>query len=231
MAGYRKGTSVAHRSSIWGTNTGPYDFIMADPPWRFKTYSLKGKLKKAPELHYETMTIAEISVLPVHELAAPNCALWLWTTGAFLASGDTHKVLNAWGFKPKTVGVWAKRTKHGLWHFGTGYRLRESAEYLVVATRGSPKNTRSTRSLIEGTVREHSRKPEEAFQAAELWMPNARRIELFSRTVRPGWDVWGKEVNKFTFKELRAGYDAAQTVGSSHRRSDDRVDQRLRRQV
>ena len=177
---------------------------MADPPWRFKTYSQKGKLKKAAELHYETMTIPQIMRLPVHQIADRDCALWLWTTAPMLAAGHAHEVLEAWGFIPKTVGTWAKLTKKGAVHFGTGYRLREAAEYFIVATRGSPKNTRSTRSLIqvEGVVREHSRKPEESYKAAELWMPNARRIELFSRTRRPGWDVWGKEADKFKFDPI-----------------------------
>ena len=50
---------------------------------------------------------------------------------------------------------------------------------------------------IEAKVREHSRKPDEAFEAAENLMPDARRIELFSRQLRPGWTVWGDEVGKF----------------------------------
>jgi N6-adenosine-specific RNA methylase IME4 len=46
-------------------------------------------------------------------------------------------------------------------------------------------------------AREHSRKPEEAYRAAELLMPNARRLELYSRTNRPGWDAYGFEAGKF----------------------------------
>ena len=45
--------------------------------------------------------------------------------------------------------------------------------------------------------REYSRKPEEAYPAAELLMPDARRLELFSRTNRPGWDHFGNEAGKF----------------------------------
>lgn len=187
-----------------GLKPAHYDFIMADPPWRFRTYSLKGKLKKAPELHYETMTREELLRLPVHLLAKSDCLLWLWTTGAMIASGDAHETLDAWGFKAKTLGVWAKRTKtwtpeseEPLWAFGTGYILRESAEYFLIGTRGAPKTRRSTRSLVEGAQREHSRKPEEAYVAAERLMPNATRADLFSRQKRIGWDNWGKEADKF----------------------------------
>ena len=62
---------------------------------------------------------------------------------------------------------------------------------------GSPKNTKSSRNLIEGVARAHSVKPEEAYRWCELYMPGARRVELFSRTSRPGWDTWGFEAGKF----------------------------------
>jgi len=56
---------------------------------------------------------------------------------------------------------------------------------------------RSVRSVIEGPVREHSRKPDEAFAAAEQLMPDAQRLELFSRQQRPGWTVWGNQIDRF----------------------------------
>ncbi|HAU77431.1 MAG TPA: DNA methyltransferase, partial [Agrobacterium sp.] len=38
---------------------------------------------------------------------------------------------------------------------------------------------------------------EEGYRQAEKLMPNARRLELFSRTNRKGWTVWGDETGKF----------------------------------
>ncbi len=58
--------------------------------------------------------------------------------------------------------------------------------------------TRSVRSVVMGRVRAHSQKPEEAYRAAEALMPGARRVELFSRTNRPGWSVWGNETGTFS---------------------------------
>ena len=49
---------------------------------------------------------------------------------------------------------------------------------------------------IEGVVRAHSQKPDEAFVACEALMPDARRIEVFSRTNRKGWSSWGNEAGK-----------------------------------
>jgi N6-adenosine-specific RNA methylase IME4 len=51
--------------------------------------------------------------------------------------------------------------------------------------------------VIEGPIREHSRKPDEAYAEAEKMVPNVARADLFSRRTRPGWDAWGDEVGKF----------------------------------
>lgn len=67
---------------------------------------------------------------------------------------------------------------------------------LLIGTIGRPRVSRSVRSVIEGPVREHSRKPDEAFAAAEQLCGDVPRIELFSREPRHGWDTFGDEPNK-----------------------------------
>lgn len=174
---------------------GPFDLIMADPPWRFATRSDKGVTRKGAGGQYDTMTLDEIAALPVATIAARDCLLWMWATNPMLP--QAFDVLRAWGFTFKTAGHWAKRTRHGKLAFGTGYVLRCAGEPFLIGTRGSPKTSRSVRSVIEGPLREHSRKPDEAFAAAEALMPGARRIELFSRQIREGWAAWGAETDFF----------------------------------
>jgi N6-adenosine-specific RNA methylase IME4 len=106
-------------------------------------------------------------------------------------------VMRAWGFEFKTAGTWLKTTKHGKINFGTGYILRGSNEPFLIGTRGSPRTAKNVRSGFTGLIRDHSRKPEEAYAAAERLMPNANRLDLFSRTDRKGWTAWGDEVGKF----------------------------------
>ena len=146
------------------------------------------------------MTLDDIKRLPVAGLAAPNCLLWLWATAPML--NKQIDVLEAWGFEFKTSGVWVKTTVNHKLAFGTGYVLRNSHEPFLIGTRGDPVTTRGVRSaivepLIMDQVRKHSEKPPTAYAAAEALMPDARRLELFSRTNRKGWDVWGDEAGKF----------------------------------
>lgn len=173
---------------------GGFDMIMADPPWLYQLRSEKGE-EKAPQAQYACMTLDEIAALPVSALAADDSVLCLWATNPLLR--DAFRIVDAWGFQFKTAGHWMKTTKNGKLNFGTGYILRCAGEPFLIATRGAPKTTKSTRSVIMGRIREHSRKPEEAFAAAEQLMPDARRIEVFSRQKRPGWSTWGDEVEKF----------------------------------
>lgn len=184
-----------------------YNMIWADPCWQYKNYSAAGEAKNATA-HYDCQDLEWIKDLPVSSLAADDCLLWLWATNPMLP--EALETMAAWGFKFKTAGTWCKRTKYKKDNFGTGYIFRSSNEPILIGTRGKPQTTRSVRGTvssgeelsdfgftIEAAIREHSRKPEEAFAAAQALMPNAKRAELFSRQRREGWDVWGNELDKF----------------------------------
>lgn len=172
---------------------GGFNLIMADPPWRYDMRSEKGEAK-SPMAHYDCLSIEDIAQLPVSALAAPNCLLWLWGLNTMLP--QALAVIEAWGFEYKTAGHWVKTTVNGKLNFGTGYILRGAGEPFLIGTRGSPKTAKNVRSVVMGRIREHSRKPEEAFAEAEKLMPSARRIEVFSRQRRAGWSNWGHESEK-----------------------------------
>lgn len=172
-----------------------YDFIMTDPPWHFSLRSVKGEGKSA-QAQYATMTLDDIMALPVGDLAREHCLLWLWGTAPMLR--QQLACLDAWGFDYVTKGVWVKQTRLGNRHFGTGYALRNEHEEIIIAKRGEPViASRSLRSVVFGPVREHSRKPDEAYALAEAMCPHGRRADVFSREQRPGWDAWGNEAGLF----------------------------------
>lgn len=171
-----------------------YGLIMADPPWNFANWSAGGEEKNA-SAQYDCMGLDAIKAMRVGDIADQNCVLWLWATNPMLP--EAFEVMAAWGFKFKTAGHWSKKTVNGKQAFGTGYILRCAGEPFLIGTMGKPKTSRSVRSVIEGPVREHSRKPEEAYTAAELLVPNVNRLDFFSRQERAGWDCFGNETEKF----------------------------------
>jgi N6-adenosine-specific RNA methylase IME4 len=188
-----------------------YDLIMADPPWPTRMRSPKGEGKSSVR-HYGMMEWPAIEALPVGTLAARHCVLWLWCTWPLLLDGgdptrhfadaDASRsrvgaIIKAWGFRYVTGGAWLKRTRHGKVAFGTGYRFRSACEPYLIGVTGAPATSRRERNFVDGLAREHSRKPEEAYALCERYMHGARRVELFSRTARDGWDTWGHEAGKF----------------------------------
>lgn len=211
---------------IWGPlPEGPFDLIAADPNWKYTAFSGKG-LGRAPERHYNTATLEEICALPVGEVAAKNCHLMLWINGPSLVRGYHSAVLRAWGFEPSSIAfVWLKNLKHNKLQLASGdYRVRkdgiivldknvsasdfimglgkttrQNAEFVILGRKGRPsRHSGSVHQIIVEPRREHSRKPEGFFAAAEQYAaPNARRLELFARKPRAGWTVWGDEINKF----------------------------------
>lgn len=86
-----------------------YSIIYADPPWHYRTYSKKGKGRSA-DSHYPTMDIEDIKALPIREIAAKDCALFMWLT--FPCMKEALEVIHAWGFEYKTVAfVWIKQNR------------------------------------------------------------------------------------------------------------------------
>jgi N6-adenosine-specific RNA methylase IME4 len=100
----------------------------------------------------------------------------------------------AWGFKYKTIAfVWEKQLPM------VGHYTISQCEICLVFTRGSIPKNRGTRNerqfLSEKRSRRHSEKPNEIRERISRMFPaeNHERIELFSRHVSPGWDVWGND--------------------------------------
>lgn len=120
---------------------GHYAAILADPAWKFRVRSSKGEGRSASR-HYDTMPLADIKALPVRELAAKNCVLFLWVTDPMQAIA--HDVIAAWGFTFKTVGFyWVKQNRRSDRFFrGTGYWTRANPEQCLLAVRGAPKRVR-----------------------------------------------------------------------------------------
>jgi N6-adenosine-specific RNA methylase IME4 len=172
--------------------------VLADPPWRFTNRT--GKM--APEhrrlSRYGTMTLSEITTLPVEEIAAETAHLYLWVPNALLAEGLS--VMSAWGFSYKSNIIWHKvRKDGGSDGRGVGFYFRNVTEMVLFGVRGRKARTlapgRRQVNLIPARKREHSRKPDELYPIIEACSPGPY-LELFARGARPGWTSWGNQADE-----------------------------------
>ncbi len=177
-----------------------YGAILADPPWRFQTWSPLG-MDRSPD--YETMTVKEIWSMPVGRLAKRHAVLFLWVTWPMLEQGI--KCIRKWGFVYKTCAfAWVKADVRQMEMFddanadmGTGYWTRANSEVCLLGTKGRPR--RIDAGVRQGIIeprREHSRKPTVVQQRIEK-LVSGPYLELFARAPRYGWTTWGAESNKF----------------------------------
>ena len=178
-----------------------YGAILADPPWRFRTWSETNQTKSASR-YYELMHTDDISNMPVAERASDDCVLFLWITWPNMP--DALKVIEAWGFTYKTCAFcWVKGKSLPLFpddfkdKMGMGYWTRANSEVCLLATRGKPKRKHAdVRQIIQAPIREHSRKPDEIYGRIER-LVDGPYLEMFARQAYPNWDSWGDEVGKF----------------------------------
>jgi N6-adenosine-specific RNA methylase IME4 len=90
-----------------------YGVIYADPPWPFRNWSAKGTGRNAVS-HYDCLNFEELASLPVADIAADDCALFLWPVDPLLARSE--------GF-----------------FTGLGYWTRANREQCLLAMRGKPR--------------------------------------------------------------------------------------------
>jgi N6-adenosine-specific RNA methylase IME4 len=79
---------------------------------------------------------------------------------------------------------------------GTGIYVRQRHEYLLIGKRGNPITPRpgsQPDSVIEAPRDRHSAKPEKVYDIIEEMYPALPKIELFCRSPRDGWSVWGNQ--------------------------------------
>jgi N6-adenosine-specific RNA methylase IME4 len=173
-----------------------YKVIIADPPWSYKNSGARGVAAD----EYSTMTIEDICRLPVQDIADDDCVLLLWATNPLLK--EALRVVDAWGFQYVTKFPWIKLNGApqinfaGDWeykpNYGVGFWARGCSEDVFICRRGkvSPPEFDYVGILSENFF--HSRKPENLYEYAES-MPGPY-LEMFARRSRPGWDVFGNEV-------------------------------------
>lgn len=188
-----------------------YKIILADPPWRYKNWSMSAKAKKGEKWAkrngrspYDCMDNEDIYKLPIKDIADKDCVLFLWATYPKLP--EALQTIKEWGFKFKTVAfTWVKENKKASTpYFGLGYWTRQNPEICILATKGKPKRiSKSVPNLTIEKIRDHSRKPDIIRDKIVKLLGDLPRIELFARESTDGWECWGNEVDDESIIELK----------------------------
>ena len=168
-----------------------YQIIYADPPWKYKEDWGNGAAKH----HYKAMTMEELRVLPVKEIADDNCHLYLWATNPFIREG--LELVGEWGFEYKQLITWIKTNANNSLYMGLGYYFRVCTEQCILAVKGRlPRLDKGIKNAFYAPHTIHSKKPPVFRDLILKHSGELPRIELFARQKVDGWDCWGNEIKE-----------------------------------
>lgn len=170
-----------------------YNIIYADPPWSYNDKASAGN--RGATYKYDLMDDQAILGLPVDEIAADDCCLFMWATMPRLPFA--FNVMESWGFKYKTCAfTWVKKNKKAdSWFWGMGNWSRSNPELCLLGLKGKPKRrSASVHSVVDARIMRHSEKPAEVRDRIVELCGDLPRIELFARHRVDGWDCWGNQI-------------------------------------
>lgn len=185
-----------------------FQIIVCDPPWQFndKLDAMKNPVKRGAASQYPVLTLSTIKYLRVQDVADPEgCLLALWVPGSMLEHGLA--AMSNWGFAYKQIFVWVKTKKdcltletdmNKMTRVGMGRLFRQSHEIAIIGTMGRVYKLledKSQRSVAFDPNQGHSIKPGTLQMRLEKMFPKARKLEMFARRLRPGWESWGDEID------------------------------------
>jgi len=180
-----------------------YNLLVIDPPWPKKKGGIRSaRPNQGRSLDYQTLSIIEIFALldaKIFPLTLTPHTVFMWATEEFLT--DCEHQMTSRSYKRHARLIWNKT--NGV---APAFSVRFSHEYLLwfykpKFTPVHPSCRGKFTTVFTEKPREHSRKPDIAYNMIKEMFPDATRLDVFSREDRPGWDVWGDECGKFNQPE------------------------------
>lgn len=191
--------------------------ILADPPWQFNNRTGKVAPEHKRLSRYQTLSLAEITEIPVRMAAETEAHLYLWVPNALLPEG--LEVMKAWGFTYKTNIIWHKiRKDGGPDGRGVGFYFRNTTEVILFGIRGHMRTLdpgRSQVNILKTMKQEHSRKPDEQYSLIERCSPGPY-LELFARGTRKKWSSWGNQAEDYSIEWNTYKNNSKVSARSSH---------------
>ncbi|XP_039983132.1 N(6)-adenine-specific methyltransferase METTL4 [Xiphias gladius] len=179
-----------------------FDLIVMDPPWENKSVKRSRR--------YSSLPSSQLKRLPIPLLASTNCLVVTWVTNR-----PSHlrfvrdELYPHWGIEVVAEWFWVKVTTSGQFVFPLDSQHKKPYEVLVLGRYHSSADTSLSSSEMSEVHLEdqrlivsvpsalHSQKPSLS-EVLKLYVrPEATCLELFARSLQPGWTSWGNEVLKF----------------------------------
>lgn len=172
-----------------------YDLFLSDPPWEvYKGGKRSSRPRQGRELDYPVLPVERIKDIhsAFQSLGQENHLFFMWVPDKYLQQGE--QLMEQLGYRLHARMVWNK-----LNGIAPAFSLRYSHEYLLFMYYGkfspvAPSARGKYMTVFEEYRRRHSQKPDISYAIIEDLYPDARRLELFARYTRPGWDCWGEEI-------------------------------------
>lgn len=183
------------RVDIFNTEN-KYNLIYADPPWKQSKGGKKNVRENSSgkELDYPVCSLEEIKqhLEQAVSLTESNSVLFLWTIDKYLF--EAQRIAEELGYKLHARMIWDKVTG-----IPSAFTVRYGHEYLLYMYKGkltpiATEERGKIHTVFREKVQRHSQKPQIAYEIIERLYPNTKKIELYARNHRQGWDCWGNEV-------------------------------------
>ena len=174
-----------------------YDLLYVDPPWK---QNKGGKKSVRPnssgtELDYPTISLSDIKahLCKADSLTGDNSVLFMWTIDKYLF--EAQEIAESLDYKLHARMIWEK----GGMGIPASFDIRFGHEYLLWLYRGkftpiAKEERGKIHSVFSERPKRHSQKPEIAYQIIERLYPNLKKLEMYARKTRKGWDSWGNEL-------------------------------------
>ena len=170
-----------------------YKTVMMDPPWYERG---AGKIKRGADRHYPILKTPDI-IKTIYQCEHWNqvsdvAHLYMWVTNNFLVDG--LQVMQSLGCRYVTNFVWVKNKQ------GLGQYFRGQHELCLLGTRGVGAaqlrtDNKSLPSVLSAPRTKHSQKPTTSYDLIEQ-RSIGPYLEIFGRSQREGWTVWGNEIKE-----------------------------------